>query len=265
MNLELITRQVANLAKAVGHFIKTESSGFSRESVSEKGEHDLVSYVDKESEKRIVGELQKTMPSAGFIAEESPELEEKEEFNWIIDPLDGTTNFVHGIPVYAVSIALKHKDEIVSGVVYEVIRDECFYAWKNGPAYLNDQVISVSATATLNDSLIATGFPYHDYSLMQAYLGIFDDLMRSTRGIRRLGSAAVDLAYVACGRFEMFYEYGLKPWDVAAGVLIVEQAGGKVTDFSGGEDYLFGRRIVASNGSTHDLFMKKIRHYFRDT
>jgi myo-inositol-1(or 4)-monophosphatase len=262
MNLELTTKQVVNLARAVGYFIKTEASVFSKESVSEKGLHDLVSYVDKESEKRLIGDLATLIPTAGFIAEESPELGQKDGYNWIIDPLDGTTNFVHGIPVYAVSIALRYKEEIVSGVVYEVNRDECFFAWKNSPAYLNDKKITVSDTTALEDALLATGFPYHDYSLMEAYLGLFDALMRSSRGIRRLGSAAVDLAYVACGRFDVFYEYGLNPWDVAAGTLIVKQAGGQVTDFDGGDDYLFGKRIVASNGHTHNQFMTKIRQHF---
>ena len=231
MKLEIITHQMVKLAKAVGHFIKQESSKISETDVIEKGSHDLVSYVDKQAEQRLVEELGKIIPSSGFIAEEDSTLKEKGDYNWIIDPLDGTTNFVHGIPLYSVSIALKHLDEIVAGLVYEVNLDECFYAWKDGSAYLNQKKISVSKTYELDNTLLATGFPYQDYSLMSDYLDLFEDLMRNSRGIRRLGSAAVDLAYVACGRFDLFYEYGLKPWDVAAGTLIVQQAGGKVTDF----------------------------------
>ncbi len=262
MNLEIVTKQVVILARATGHFIRIEAGKFTEKDVIEKAEHDLVSYVDKEAEQRLVEELGKIMPTAGFIAEENPDLKQKENFNWIIDPLDGTTNFVHGVPVYSISIALKYREELVIGVVYEINNDECFYAWKDGPAYLNEKQIRVSGTDDLNNSLVATGFPYRDYSLMKAYLGLFDDLMRNTRGIRRLGSAAVDLAYVACGRFEVFYEYGLNPWDVAAGALIVKQAGGQVTDFKGGNDYLFGRRIIASNNSVYNQFQDKVGHYF---
>ncbi|NOX86429.1 MAG: inositol monophosphatase [Chlorobi bacterium] len=262
MNLKTLTTQVAHLSKAIGHFIKNEVDSISEKDIRFKGLHDLVTYVDKESEKRIIDELSKILPEAGFIAEEEQQLERAERFNWIVDPLDGTTNFVHGIPLYSVSIALSDKDEIISGVIYEANRDECFTAWKNGGSYLNGKKIQVSSIETLNNSLLATGFPYYDYSLMSPYLGLFEDLMKTTQGIRRLGSAAVDLAYVACGRFEAFYEYGLHPWDVAAGTLIVDEAGGKVSDFKGGNDFVFGRQIVASNLLVHDEFLSKLNSFF---
>jgi myo-inositol-1(or 4)-monophosphatase len=233
--------------------------------VEEKGLHDLVSYVDKEAEKRLVTALSEIVPAAGFIAEENPHLKRSSKMNWIVDPLDGTTNFVHGVPLYSVSIALIDENELVSGVVYEINHDECFYAWKDGTAFLNDKPLKVSPAKKLEQSLVATGFPYHDYSLMKPYLKLFDDLMRSTRGIRRLGSAAVDLAYVACGRFELFYEYGLNPWDVAAGAFIVQQAGGQITDFRRGDNYVFGGQIVASNRTTHEELMKKIEQHFGNT
>jgi myo-inositol-1(or 4)-monophosphatase len=220
--------------------------------------------VDREAENRLVEALAGLLPEAGFIAEENPNLEPGDGFNWIIDPLDGTTNFVHGLPVYSISVALHDGTALVSGVIYEINLDECFSAWKDGPAFLNGKPIQVSPTDNLHDSLLATGFPYRDFSLMEAYLGLFNDLMRNTRGIRRLGSAAIDLAYVACGRFEVFYEYGLHPWDVAAGALIVDRAGGLVTDFKGGSDYLFGKRMVASNSLTHQEFMTKVSRYFKD-
>jgi myo-inositol-1(or 4)-monophosphatase len=264
MNLEHITKQVSSLTKEIGSFIRTEAFRFSSSDVIEKAEHDLVSYVDREAENRLVAALAKVLPDAGFIAEENPELKPGDQFNWIVDPLDGTTNFVHGLPVYSISVALHDGLELVSGVIYEINLDECFSAWKGGPALLNEKSIKVSQTDKLHDSLLATGFPYRDFSLMEPYLELFDDLMRNTRGIRRLGSAAVDLAYVACGRFEVFYEYGLHPWDVAAGALIVERAGGLVTDFNGGSDYLFGKRMVASNGLTHPEFMNKVNRYFND-
>jgi len=265
MNLKEVTLKVVELTKIIGQYIQSEAIRFSTNDVEEKGLHDLVSYVDKEAEKRLVKALSEIVPEAGFIAEESPQLKRSNELNWIVDPLDGTTNFIHRVPVYSVSIALMDKNELVSGVVYEINLDECFYAWKGGPAFLNNIPIKVSPSKRLEQSLVATGFPYHDYSLMKPYLKLFDDLMKTTRGIRRLGSAAVDLAYVACGRFELFYEYSLKPWDVAAGAFIVQQAGGHLTDFKGGDNYLFGGQIVASNKIIHDEIMKKIQRHFRGT
>jgi myo-inositol-1(or 4)-monophosphatase len=215
--------------------------------------------VDKEAEEMIISQLKELLPGSGFIAEES-ENQRAGTYNWIIDPLDGTTNFIHGLPPFSVSIALMEKEETVAGVVYEINLDEIFTAWKNGPARLNGKEITVSAHAKLDKSLVATGFPYKDFSLMAQYMALLDDMMRNSRGVRRLGSAAVDLAYVACGRFDMFYEYGLNPWDVAAGAFIVQQAGGKVSDFSDGGTYLFGDEILATNQNVHDESLKMIRH-----
>lgn len=262
MNFELITKQVVNLSKAVGYFIKQEVDKLNKTDVEEKGIHNLVTYVDKESEKKLIKELAIILPEAGFIAEEEASLAKSDKFNWIIDPLDGTTNFIHQIPLFAISIALMDKDQVVMGVVYEINMNECFYAWKNSPAFLNGKEINVSNTDKLDNSLLATGFPYYDYSLLDSYLDLFKDLMRNSRGVRRLGSAAVDLAYVACGRFELFYEYGLQSWDVAAGALIVKQAGGKVSDFRNNNNYVFGKQVVASNSLTHDEFIKKIDNFF---
>lgn len=262
MKLDIITKQVVNLTKAVGLFIKQEATKFSEKDVEIKGKHNFVTYVDKTAEKMIVEELRKLLPEAGFIAEEEQELEKGERFNWIVDPLDGTTNFIHSVPLYSISIALMDKNEIISGVVYEINLGEAFYAWKGSPAYLNGKEIKVSDTKDIDSSLIATGFPYYDYSFLDEYMELFKDLMRNSRGVRRLGSAAVDLAYVASGRFEVFYEYGLNPWDVAAGVLIVKQAGGKVSDFDGGDNFIFGKEIIASNGSVHSGFLNKLDFHF---
>lgn len=262
MKLELITKQVVNLSKAVGHFIKQEVNKLEASDIEEKGIHNLVTYVDKESEKLLVKELGLILPEAGFIAEEDSSLKMSERYNWVIDPLDGTTNFIHRIPVYAISIALMDKDEVIIGIVYEINLNECFYAWKNSPAFLNGTEIHVSKTDNLNNSLIATGFPYYDYSLLKPYLKLLEELMKSTRGIRRLGSAAVDLAYVACGRFDLFYEYGLQSWDVAAGTLIVKQAGGRVSDFNGKNSFIFGKQLIASNSLTHNEFTDKVNLFF---
>lgn len=262
MNLNLITNQVCNLSRAIGMFLREEVKKLNSEQIESKGRHNLVTYVDKEAEKRIIEELRKILPQAGFIAEESPDLIPADEFNWIVDPLDGTTNFIHGLPIFSISIALAHKNEIISGVIYEINQDECFYAWKNGGAFLNGKKIKVSNTDKLDNSLLATGFPYYDYSRLDEYLQLFKYFMQNTRGVRRLGSAAVDLAYVACGRFDGFYEYGLNPWDVAAGIIIVQEAGGNCIDFKGGKDYLYGREIITSNKNIQEELFESINKYF---
>lgn len=262
MNLQQTTLQVVNLARSAGKMLKDELSGFSMDSVETKGRHDFVSYVDKNTEKMLIGELGKIIPEAGFIAEENQDLKRAERLNWIIDPLDGTTNFIHGIPVFSVSIALMDGDEIISGVVHEANLEESFYAWKNSKAYLNNQEIKVSLAAKISNSLLATGFPYSDYSRLEPYMKMFTHLLHHSHGVRRIGSAAVDLAYVACGRFEGFYEYGLSPWDVAAGTLIVKQAGGTVTDFGGKHNYIFGRELLATNTLIHDEFLNELKKYF---
>ncbi len=263
MNLELITKQVVNLTKAVGIFIKQEVNKVNSSDIEEKGIHNLVTYVDKQSEKQLVKDLSVIFPEAGFIAEEDASLVKSDKHNWVVDPLDGTTNFIHQIPLFAISIALMDEDEVIMGVVYEINLNECFYAWKGSPAFLNGKEITVSKTKKIDDSLLATGFPYYDYSMLDSYLDLFKDLMQTSRGVRRLGSAAVDLAYVACGRFELFYEYGLQSWDVAAGSLIVKQAGGTVTDFYADTNFIFGKQLIASNKLTHNEFVDKLNRYFK--
>ncbi len=262
MDYKDVCIKVTAICKTVGDFIINENHKITNDNIETKGKHDFVTYVDKVSERMLIVELSKLIPSAGFIAEEGTSTKVGEEFNWIIDPLDGTTNFIHSIPLYAISIALKQHDEIVVGVVYEINLKECFYAWKGGAAFLNESIIKVSETADINDSLIATGFPYYDYSRLGDYMNIFTYLLQNSRGLRRLGSAAVDLAYVACGRFEAFYEYGLRPWDVAAGAFIVQQAGGINTDFSGGDNYIFGKEIISCNKNMNDAFTELIKSNF---
>jgi myo-inositol-1(or 4)-monophosphatase len=254
MNLQEITSKVANLSRNTGEFVRKAASEFNRDSIEYKGLNDMVSYVDKEAEERLVDGLRKILPQAGFIAEEGTgQKTDNQEYAWIIDPVDGTTNYMHGLPVFAISIALTRKDKIVSGVVYEINRDECFTAWLGGGAYLNEKPIKVSSTKHLKDSLIATGFPYYDFDKIENYLKILKELMQKSHGLRRLGAASVDLVYTACGRFEGFFEYNLKPWDVAAGTLIVQEAGGKVTDFKGSNDFIFGGELIAGCGMFSEL------------
>ncbi|MBS1581496.1 MAG: inositol monophosphatase [Bacteroidetes bacterium] len=261
MDLKQLTEQVSALSREVAAFIRMESTRITDASVESKSLNNLVSYVDKHAEQAFVDGLRKLLPQAGFIAEEGTG-EQAEGLNWVIDPLDGTTNFVHGIPCYCTSVALIDSEEILLGVVLEVTRDECFAAWKGGGAYLNGRRIQVSTRGRLQDGLLATGFPYDDFAYEAAYMDLLRDLMHRSRGIRRLGSAAADLAYVACGRFEAFYEYGLNAWDVAAGILLVQEAGGTVSDFKQGADYLFGEEIIASNGHIHQELLDVIERSF---
>ena len=261
--MQKLCQDVCELTKQVGIFIKNERKNFSKDAVEVKGKNDFVSYVDKTSEKKLVEGLSILLPEAGFIAEEGTSSKKGEKYNWVIDPLDGTTNFIHGIPCFAISIALMRDNKIVLGVIFEINLEECFYAWEGSKAYLNEKEISVSKTHTLADSLLATGFPYYDYHRQDEYMELFKHFMKHTRGLRRLGSAATDLAYVACGRFDGFYEYSLQPWDVAAGAFIVEQAGGKVTDFKGGEGYVFGKEIVAGNRLFFNEFLEAVKIYFK--
>lgn len=262
MDLKNITQQVIECAKTGGEFIREERKTFSYNSVEIKGLNDLVSYVDKTCEKMLVEKLSAIFPEAGFIVEENTKSETK-DYNWIVDPLDGTTNFIHGIPCYAISIALEYNGEIIIGVVYEVAQNECFWAFKNGGAFLNDIKISVSERTKLSDSLIATGFPIYNFTRIDGFINTITHLMKNTHGIRRIGAAAADLCYLACGRVDAFFEYNLNPWDVAAGALIVKEAGGTITDFNGTQNWLFGKEIVATNSHLKEVFENVIQEKFK--
>ncbi len=262
MNLEELCKQVVDLSKSVGDFIKAETIKLT--DIEIKSKNSLVTYVDKQAEKQIVDELMPLIQGAGFITEEDTVNYLGDDFYWIIDPLDGTTNFIHGIPFYSISIALQNNNKTVLGVVLEVTSGECFYAWEGDAAYLNGKKISVSNTPQLSASLIATGFPYYDYDRIEQYTQLLKFFMKETRGIRRMGSAALDLVYVACGRMDGFYEYSLHPWDVAAGAFIVQQAGGRVTDFNCGDDYLYGKSIVAGNTKMFEEFSSAVKKFMGD-
>ncbi len=263
MNLENITKKTIDIVKLASSFIQTEAAQFSSDKIEYKDLNNLVSYVDKEAEKILIKELKELLPEASFITEEGMSGMEPDPsaLNWIIDPLDGTTNFIHGIPVYCVSVALARGKELLVGVIHEPNRDELFYGWQNGGAWCNGRKLSISKVATLQESLIATGFPYYKFEKQQRYMNILAILMQKTQGLRRMGAAAVDLAYVAAGRFDGFYEYNLHSWDMAAGVLLIKEAGGTVTDFSGGDNYLFRGDIIAGTAS-HDALLKTIQENF---
>ncbi|GAB4258749.1 MAG: inositol monophosphatase family protein [Saprospiraceae bacterium] len=260
--LQQLCTQACEIVSEVAEFIAAEAGKVSADQIETKSLNSLVSYVDKTAETMLVSELGKLLPGSVFLTEEETVEQATGEWQWIIDPLDGTTNFLHGLPCFAVSVALRQNEETVMGIVYEVTRKECFYAWKGGGSWLNGVRISVTQTASLADSLLATGFPYRDFERLKPYLQVFTTLMKSTRGIRRFGAAAVDLAWVACGRFDAFYEYGLSPWDLAAGALLVQEAGGKVSDFRGGDDYLFGEELIAANAQLHQPVLDVIKQAF---
>ncbi len=262
MDYKKLCEQTIEIVKESGNFIRYEAKNFSKDKVETKSLNSLVSYVDKQAEKILVQGLSNVLPNAGFITEEDTIAQEEKEYKWIIDPLDGTTNFIHGIPVYAVSVALTVNQKTVIGVIYEIGRDECFYAYLDGGVYLNEKPISVNTNNDLKNSLIATGFPCYIFDKTEDFFKVLEHLIKNTRGLRRMGSAATDLAYVACGRFDGFFEHSLSAWDVAAGAFIVECAGGRVSDYNGADDYIFGKEIIACNKSIYDDFFKIIHKHF---
>jgi myo-inositol-1(or 4)-monophosphatase len=248
------------LVAEVAAFIREEALKAAR--VSMKSSNNLVTETDKESERRLVAGLKQILPDSAFITEEDTVEDSEAEYQWIIDPIDGTTNFVHRLPCFAISIALRRNEKIILGVVHEINRDEQFYALEGLGAFMNGNPISVTQTLELENTLLATGFPYDDFAHEEAYWKALKEFTHKTRGIRRLGSAAIDLCYVACGRFDGYFEYSLSPWDVAGGGFIVEMAGGKVTDFSGGANWLFGQEVIASNPNIHPDCLQTIRRHF---
>lgn len=260
LDLEKITAQVRELALETGAFLREERRNFLREKVVEKNSHDYVSYVDKESERRIVRKLSGLLPEAGFIAEEGSGSLSDQEYCWLVDPLDGTTNFIHDNAPYCVSIALRNRRELLVGVVYEVCRSECFWAWKDSKAYMNGREIRVSDIDRMDDAFIELGFPYAVSKYKQTALMLVDRLYGNASGLRLLGAAAAELCYIAAGRFEARIESNLGPWDIAAGVLILTRAGGKVTDFKGGDTFYSGHEVLASNGKMHNELLEILSH-----
>lgn len=253
-----VTEKVIQITLEVATYIEQESLSFSLDKVETKNRNDFVSYVDKETEKFLVEKLSLLIPGSGFITEEGTTKQiTDEEYCWYIDPLDGTSNFIHGSTPYAISIALSFRKELVIGVIHEITRKETFYAWKGSKAYLNGKEIMVSSVRTVSDALIATGRPHNYMNKYDQLLILIDYFLRNTHGVRQSGSAATDLAYVACGRYDGRYEFGLKPWDMAAGILIIKQAGGYVCDFDGNSNYIeTGCLIVSNNMIFNELKMR---------
>lgn len=258
LDLERLTAEVCRVATTAGHFLKEERKNFNRECVIEKTTHDYVSYVDKESERRLIAELSVLLPEAGYIAEEGSATYTNEPYCWVIDPLDGTTNYIHDNAPYCVSIALRNRDELLLGVVYEVCRDECFYAFKGGKAWLNGKLLQVSDTDDIANAFFIVELPYNDKEYKKTAMRLLDDLYGKAGAIRMNGSAAAAICYVAAGRFDGWLEAFIGRWDYSAAALIVLEAGGEVTDFYGNKHFIEGHHIIATNGRLHGYLQKLV-------
>ncbi|WP_031432982.1 inositol monophosphatase family protein [Methylomarinum vadi] len=250
-------------ARNAGDLIQRSADNIDRLTINQKSKYDYASEVDYQAEREIIRVIRNAYPEHAILAEESGE-HEGNDYVWVIDPLDGTTNFLHGFPQYSVSIALKVKGKIELGVIYDPGRDELFTAERGGGAMLNNRRIRVARQASLQGALLGTGFPFRSEEHLDDYLAMFRSLCAATSGIRRPGSAALDLAYVAAGRLDGFWEIGLKEWDMAAGVLLIQEAGGVVTDFSFNSHYLQSGNIIAGNPKMHQLIYQHIEPHVTD-
>ena len=274
-NLEQITRLVCQVAREAGAYIRKERASFSVEKVERKHAHDYVSYVDKGSETFIVSKLREIVPEAGFITEEgTTKMEDgsalspqSSDLTWVVDPLDGTTNFIHGFAPYAVSIALCKGREIVVGVVYEIVSDECFYAWQGGGAWIDvrgkkDDVRCESlhvGKSEINDALLCLQLPYNSDAYKPVIKRLIDHFYGNVGSIRMIGSAAIALCYVAAGRLDAYAERYIGQWDYMAGALIVKEAGGRVTNYDGEDYFMEGDSVVATNGIVHQALLDAVR------
>ena len=255
---EELALRVCEIARKAGQYIRNERAGFSAKSIERKHAHDYVSYVDKSSEQLIVTALRDILPEAGFITEEGSATHTDEQLVWVVDPLDGTTNFIHEYAPYAVSIALCRGHEILLGVVYEICADECFYAWAGGGAFLNGKPIHTSQQR-IEDALLCLQLPYNSEAYSPVAQRLIDHFYGKAASIRMSGSAAMSLCYVAAGRLDAYAEKYIGQWDYMAGALIVKEAGGTVTDYDGTADFTQGDSVVATNGIVHDDLLQAIR------
>lgn len=257
-----ILNSVIAVANKVGSFQLDSSSKLKKSDIESKGLNDFVSFVDKQSESMLIDELSEIIPNSSFLAEEGGKIYTESEWMWIVDPLDGTTNYIHGIPLYSISIALMKGGILQLAVIHEPNLNETFHAISGGGAFVNGKPLNIGNASCMKDSLWATGFPYYDFDKIDEYMDFIKYSIKHTHGLRRLGSAAIDLAYTAAGRLDGFFEFGLKPWDVAAGALIVQEAGGIVTDFSGKDGYIFNQEIIACNKMLYEEFYGNFKRIY---
>jgi len=250
-------------ARSAGDLILRSSDNIGQLNIDQKGKNDFASDVDRAAEREIINIIRTAYPDHAILAEESGQ-HEGNDFVWVIDPLDGTTNFLHGFPQYAVSIALKHRGRLEVAVVYDPLRDELFTARRGGGAMLNNRRLRVTNQGTMKGALIGTGFPFKTDLHLDAYVGMFKAISMQAAGIRRAGAAALDLAYVAAGRLDGFWEIGIMEWDMAAGILLIQEAGGVVTDFSFNDNYLSTGNVIAGSLKMHQLLYKLIEPNITD-
>ncbi len=260
IDLSKVGPQVIDIAKKTGEFIVKEKDSFSMKSVEQKGMQNFVSYVDKEAEQQLVSALKELIPESGFIVEEQTASHNQEKYIWIVDPLDGTTNFIHGVFPFSISIALKRDNDIILGIVYELGLKEVFYSWEGIDAFCNDKQITVRKVAGIANSLISTGFHTNDFSRLSGHIKVVEQVVKNSHGLRRHGSAATDLAYLAAGRFDGFFEYGLNVWDVAAGAYLVQKAGGEISDYSGANNFYYGRELCAGTPGVYNELIEIIKN-----
>lgn len=263
MNIRYFEQQVKETATRAailaGEILIQNLSTSPNRQVSKKAPFDFVTEVDLASEKIIIDQIKLAFPNHNIFSEEKGVDQKTSDFLWIIDPLDGTTNYIHGFPIFSISIALKHAEDIIFGLIYDPLRQEIFHAFKNKGAFLNEQSIHTSSQQLFSKALFATGFPFRDKSKIEIYLQSFTEIFNKAAGVRRTGSAALDLAYTACGRVDGFWEIGLHIWDIAASVLILQEAGGIISDFRGENKYFHSGNIVATNSYLHSELLE-IRH-----
>ena len=261
MNVAMLNTAV-RAARNAGNLINRYVDRIDSLKINQKQPNDFVTEVDTLSEQEIIGTLSEAYPDHAFYAEESGKHNTSDDDNktiWIIDPLDGTANFIHGIPQFAISIGMKAEGRLQVGVIYDPIQDELFTAMRGAGARLNNRRIRINPNSRLQGSLVATGFPYNQYDCLDRYMVILKEVIMKTSGVRRPGSAALDLAYTAAGRFDGFWEFALQAWDIAAGALLVQEAGGIVTDFDGGQDYLQTGDILCGPPKVHQELLNIIR------
>lgn len=261
--LQEITEKVIDICRAArqNKIMPIQESAVLGIQHKDESGRNFVTKADLETEIYLKEHLHKIVPEASFIAEESELNLNRSGLNWIVDPIDGTTNFMHNAPPYCISVALAKDDDVLLGVVLELSMNECFFAWKNGGAFSDSNRLNVSSNPSLTSSLLTTGFPYEQTECFDDWISLFGKLTRKTQGVRRYGAAAVDLCYVAAGRLDGYYEFNLNPWDVAAGSIIAKEAGATLSDFFEGQDYLFGETLICTNGLIHKELTEQISEF----
>ena len=260
-SISALDTEIQSVIRAAGEFARKEFEVFDFDSVRYKAENDPFTYVDVTTEKLLMEGLEPLIPGAGFTIEEADSTKTANGWEWIIDPIDGTSNFTHGISHFCLSIGLAFQRKMVAGWIYHPVNGIMYHCEKGKGAWMEDQRLEISPRKDLQFSLVATGFPYSDMGWRKDWINLVVDVMDAAHGVRRFGSAALDLAHVAAGQLDVFFEFNLQPWDVAAGSLLVQEAGGTVTDFQGGNDYIYGRQMLASNGHLHQPMMELMQHF----